>query len=93
MNSRKEKFKSSLYPNCLFEWNKLDPELRLAPSVAVCKRMLLSITLPQKKSVCGIHDPIGSPYLAQLRVGLSKFNLKNIQLQLEGYHKSYVPNK
>ena len=35
LRARTDKFKSSFYPNCLSEWNKLEPELRLAPSVAV----------------------------------------------------------
>ena len=33
IRARKEKFLSSFYPNCICEWNKLDPEIRLAPSV------------------------------------------------------------
>ena len=60
------------YPNCISEWNKLDPEIRLAPSVAVFKKKLLSIIRPPAKSVFGIHDPIGLSYLTQIRVGLSK---------------------
>ena len=64
----------SFYPNCLSEWNKLEPELRLAPSIAVFKKKLLSIIRPPAKSVYGIHDPKGLCYLTQLRVGLSKLN-------------------
>ena len=79
MRARTEKFKSSFYPNCLSEWNKLDPELRLAPSVAVFKKKLLSIVRPPAKSVFGIHDPIGLPYLTQLRVGLSKLNFQKFK--------------
>ena len=37
IGARTEKFQSSFYPNCICEWNKLDPEIRLAPSVAVFK--------------------------------------------------------
>ena len=74
MRARTEKFNSSFYPNCLSEWNKLDPELRLAPSIAVFKKKLLSIVRAPAKSVFGIHDPIVLPYLTQLRVGLSKLN-------------------
>ena len=37
-----DKFKSSFYPNCIFEWNKLDPEIRPAPSVVAFKKKLLS---------------------------------------------------
>ena len=43
IKARTEKFQSSFYPHCLSEWNKLDPEIRLAPSVAVFKKKLLSI--------------------------------------------------
>ena len=74
IGARTEKFQSSFYPNCLFEWNKLDREIRLATSVAVFKTKLLSIIRPPAKSVFGIHDPIGLSYLSQIRVGLSKLN-------------------
>ena len=72
--TRTEKFNSSFYQNCIQEWNTLDPEIRLAPSVAVFKKKLLSIIRPPAKSVFGIHDPLGLSYLSQLRVGLSKLN-------------------
>ena len=72
--ARTEKFKSSFYPSCLTEWNELDPEIRLAPSVTVFKKKLLSIIRPPAKSVFGIHDPMGLSHLTQLRVGLSKLN-------------------
>ena len=74
LKARTEKFKSSFYPNCLSEWNKLETELRQALSVAVFKKKLLSIIRPPAKSVYGIHDPEGLSYLTQLRVGLSKLN-------------------
>ena len=74
LGARTDKFKSSFYPNCLSEWNKLEPELRLALSVAVFKKKLLSIIRPPAKSVFGIYDPKGLSYLTQLRVGLSKLN-------------------
>ena len=72
MRARIEQFQSGFYPNCISEWNKLDPEIRLAPSVAVFKKKLLSIICPPAKSVFGIHDPIGLSYLTQIRVGLGK---------------------
>ena len=74
LRPRTEKFKSSFYPYCLSEWNKLEPELRLAPSVSVFKKKLLSIIRSPAKSVFGIYDPIGLSLLTQLRVGLSKLN-------------------
>ena len=75
MRARTEQFQSGFYPNCISEWNKLDPEIRLAPSVAVFKKKLLSMIRPPAKSVFGVHDPIGLSYLTQIRVGLSKLKL------------------
>ena len=76
IKARTEKFKSSFYPHCLSEWNDLDPEIRLAPSVAVFKKQFLSIIRPiyLVRSIFGIHDPKGLSYLTQLRVGLRKLN-------------------
>ena len=74
IRGRTEKFLSSFYPNCISEWNRLDPEVRHAPSVAVFKTKLLSKIRPSAKSVFSIHDPIGLSYLLQIRVGLSKLN-------------------
>ena len=69
---KNRKFKFSFYPNCLNEWSKLDPEIRLAPSIAIFMKKLISKIRPPAKSVVGIHDPVGLSYLTQLRVGLSK---------------------
>ena len=72
--ARTEKIQSSFDPNCISEWNKLDPEIRLSPSVNVFKSKLLSLIRPPAGSVFGIHDPIGLSYLSQIRVGLSRLN-------------------
>ena len=74
LGGRTEKFQSSFYPNCISEWNKLDPEIRNVPSIAIFKTKLLSIIRPPARSIFGIHDPIGLSYLSQIRVGLSKLN-------------------
>ena len=85
LKARTEKFKSSFYPNCLSKWNKLLPELRHAPSVAVFKdKLLSSIIRSPTKSVFGIHDPKALSYLAQLRVGLSKFNFHKFKHNFRG---------
>ena len=91
IKSRTENFKSSFYPKCLSEWNKLEPELRLAPSVSVFKKMLLSIIRPPAKSVFGIHDPIGLSYLTQLRVSLSKLNLHKFKHNFRDTVNSMCP--
>ena len=74
MGGRTEKYQSSFHPNCISEWNKLDPEIRNVPSIAMFKTRLLSIIRPPAKSIFGIHDPIGLSYLSQTRVGLSKLD-------------------
>ena len=65
---RTQGFKSSFYPNCLLEWEKLCPEIRLSSSVNVFKRELLSIIRPPPKLVYRGHDPKGLPIFTQLRV-------------------------
>ena len=79
LNARTEKLKSTFYPNCLSEWNRLEPELRLGPFIAVFKKKLLSIIRPPAKSVYGIHDPRRLSHLTQLKVGLSKLNFHNFK--------------
>ena len=79
MRARTEQFQSGFYPNCISEWNKLDPEIRLAPSVAVFKKKLLSIIRPPGNSVFGIHDPIGLSYLTQIRVVFSKLKFQKFR--------------
>ena len=74
LRPRTEKFQSSFYPNCISEWNKLDPAIRNSPSIAVFKSKLLSIIRPPARSVFGVHDPKGLSYLSQIRVGLRKLN-------------------
>ena len=74
---RTEKFHSSSYPNYILEWNTLGQtvlvlfEIKLAPSVVVFKKMLLTITRPSVKYVFGI----GLSYISQLRVGLNNLKL------------------
>ena len=71
---RTERFKSTFYPNCLSEWEKLDTEIRESHSVNSFKKQLLGLIRPPSKSVYGTHDPKRLSILTQLRVGLSKLN-------------------
>ena len=70
---------SSFYPNCTSEWDKLNPKIRLAPSVAVFNTKLLSIIWPPAKPIFGIHDPIGLSYPSLIRVGLSRLNFNKFK--------------
>ena len=71
IRARTEKFQSNCYPHCLSERNELDPEIRLAPSLAVFKRKSLLKMRLLPTSIFGVHDRL--MYLTQLWVGLSKF--------------------
>ena len=78
MTIRTEKFKSSFYPYCLSEWNKLEPEFKTC-TLSFRFQEKAPIDNPPRppppaKSVFGIYDPIGLSLLTQLRVGLSKLN-------------------
>ena len=74
IRARTTRFKTSFYPDCLSEWNKLDSEIRLPPSLSVFKTKLSKLIRPTPKLVYGIHDPKGLAILTQLRLGLSKLN-------------------
>ena len=74
IRARTERFKSSFYPNCLSEWEKLDPEIRQSCSVNVFKKRLLAMIRPPSKKIYNIHDPKGLSILTQLHVGLSMLN-------------------
>ena len=74
IRARTSKLKSSFYPHCLSEWNKLDPSITSSPSLSNFKIKLLQLIRPLPKPVYSIYDPIGLAILTQLRVGLSKLN-------------------
>ena len=75
ISARAAKCHSNFYPNCLNEWNELGPEIRLALSVVIFTRKLISKICPAAKSVFGIHNPTGLSYLTQLIVGLNKLSI------------------
>ena len=75
LRPRTERFKSSFYPFCLTEWNKLDHLIKASSTISNFKAKLLVLIRPTAKSVYGIHDPVGLSYLTQLRVSLSRLNL------------------
>ena len=79
MRARTERFKSSFYPNCLSEWEKLDPEIQQSCSVNVFKKQLLALIRLPPKLVYNIHDPKCLSVLTQLRVGLSKLNFRKFK--------------
>ena len=83
IRARTTRFKASFYPDCLSEWNTLDQQVRLSPSLSIFKTKLLKLIRPTPKLVYGIHDSKGLAILTQLRVGLSKLNFINLDIILE----------
>ena len=63
--------KNSFFPSTVFEWNKLDPNLRSAASLSVFKKNLLKFIRPSPNSVFNCHNCKGIKYLTRLRLGLS----------------------
>ena len=80
MRARTTRFKTGFYPDCLSEWNTLDPDIRLSPSLSIFKTKLSKLNRPAPKLMYGIHDPKGVAILTQLRVGLSKLNFHKFRL-------------
>ena len=74
IKARTERFKPSFYPHCLKECNIIDPQIRNASSVDAFEKYIVSIARSKAKSIFGIQDLIGLPYLPQLRTGVSKLS-------------------
>ena len=63
---------NSFFPDGITtSWNNVISHFTNIPSIDILKKHMLSLTRPEKKSIFGIHDPLGLRYLFQLRVGLS----------------------
>ena len=66
-------YMSSFFPDAITSWNNVVTHCDDIPSFNVLKKHILSLMRPKKKSIFGVHDPLGLRYLFQLRVGLSSF--------------------
>ena len=62
---------SSFFHKAITSWNNVITHFGGIPSFSVLKKHILSLIRTKKKSIFGIHDPLGLRYLFQLRVGLS----------------------
>ena len=63
IRAKTTRFKTSFYPDCLSEWNTLDPEIRLSPSLSIFETKLSKLIRLSPKLVYGIHDPKGPAIL------------------------------
>ena len=63
------RYMHSFFSDAITSWNKVTTHFHNIPSVGILKDHLISLIRPEKKSIFGIHDPLGLRYLFQLRVG------------------------
>ena len=68
---KSDRNKNSFFPDAISSWNKIISHFGDFPSFDILKNYVISFFRPKKKSIFGVHDPIGLRYLFQLRVSLS----------------------
>ena len=68
---RTERYRSSFFPYCIAEWNKLDRSLRELPSSETFKNAILKFLRPKGNPVFRVSDNKGVIFLNRLRVGFS----------------------
>ena len=61
----------SFFPEAIASWNIFSKYFDIVPSYDTLKDHIISLLRPKPKSIFGIHDPLGIPFLFHLRVGLS----------------------
>ena len=65
------RYQNSFFPDAIKSWNNMGIDFCSTPSLGKFKNDVFKLVRPVSKSVFGVHDPLGVPYLFQLRVGLS----------------------
>ena len=68
---KSEYFKNSFIPNVIYEWNKLDPDIRSSASYNLFRNTLLKFIRPLQRKMFSINDSVGVKLLTRLRLGFS----------------------
>ena len=68
---KSEYFKNSFIPNVIYEWNKLDPDIRSSASYNLFRNTLLKFIRPVQRKTFNINDSVGVKLLTRLHLGLS----------------------
>ena len=76
---RTERFIMSFFPNAIASWNIFAGHFTNIPSYNSLKTHLLNLFRPKKRSIFNIHDPIGTRFLFQLRLGLSSLRSHKVR--------------
>ena len=63
--------KNSFIPNVIYEWNKLDPDIRSSASYNLFHNTLLKFIRPLQRKTFNINDSVGVKLLTRLRLGFS----------------------
>ena len=69
-NCRMDCFKYSFFPSTLYDWFRLDVNIRNSESISLFKSTLLSFICPSQCNKYNIFEPIGLKLLTRLRLGL-----------------------
>ena len=78
---RTDVFKYSYFPYTIFEWNKLDMQIRRSPSF-FCP---LKIVRPTAKATFNIHNPIVLKFLTRLKLVLTHLNKHKFKHNFQDY--------
>ena len=68
---KSEYFKNSFIPNVIYEWNKLDPDIRSSASYNLFRNTLLKFIRSAQRKTLHINDSVGVKLLTRLRLGFS----------------------
>ena len=68
---KSEYFKNSFIPNVIYEWNKLDPQIRSSASYNLSRNTLLNYISPAHRKTFNINDSVAVKLLTRLRLGFS----------------------
>ena len=70
---KSNRYRNSFFPDAIASWNIFMEIFKYneVPSIGILKNDILSLIRPESKRFFKIHDPVGLPYLIQLRVSLS----------------------
>ena len=68
---KSEYFKNSFFPNVIYEWNKLNPDIRSSASYNLFRNTLLKFIRSAQRKTLHINDSVGVKLLTRLRLGFS----------------------
>ena len=69
--ARTDRYRTSFFPFCATEWNKLDSRIRDIPSISRFKRAMFDFLRPKGESNFKVTNNQGMVLLTRLRVGFS----------------------